>query len=233
MPSNSTRKEILQRSESESVANNYSDAIDGDISETRDKVTTFLDNISHIIGSKKIPTGVSNCTLTATQWINPKQPLMKAQTIIDNGNKYGYQEIPEYHLLPGDLVIATNPQNNAHHTMLVYDFVKVPYTHKFYDKEYNLPAGHPLVRYSTGTTHNSGYRTGLGLLEYLDNSEGKTSVKYYRYYNTDQKEVLLPELIVTPNYNTVDYKKPTYINENIGSVQQIYKVLNQYKNSEK
>ena len=158
---------------------------------------------------------------------------MKAQTIIDNGNKYGYQEIPEYHLLPGDLVIATNPQNNAHHTMLVYDFVKVPYTHKFYDKEYNLPAGHPLVRYSTGTTHNSGYRTGLGLLEYLDNSEGKTSVKYYRYYNTDQKEVLLPELIVTPNYNTVDYKKPTYINENIGSVQQIYKVLNQYKNSEK
>lgn len=233
MPNNLLRRSILKRSESGNVANNYSDAVDGDISKTRDKVTTFLDNISYMFGSGKIPTGVSNCTLTATQWVNPEQPLMRAQTIIDDGNKYGYYEIPESHVLPGDLVIATNPQNNAHHTMLVYDFVKTPYTHQFYGKQYNIPAGHPLVRYSTGTTHNSGYKTGLGLLEYLDNSEGKTNVKYYRYFNNDQKEVLLPEITVTPNQNTVDRKKPIHINENIGSIQQIYKVLNQYRNSEK
>ena len=72
MPNNLLRRSILKRSESGNVANNYSDAVDGDISKTRDKVTTFLDNISYTFGSGKIPTGVSNCTLTATQWVNPE-----------------------------------------------------------------------------------------------------------------------------------------------------------------
>lgn len=128
---------------------------------------------------------------------------MRAQTIIDEGNKYGYVEIPESHLLPGDLAIATNPSNNAHHTMLVSGFTNSQQKHTFQGKDYILPPDHPLVRYSNGTTHPSGYRKSVGLMEYIDNSDGKTNVRYFRHYDPGTNEVLLSEIVVTPKGNYV------------------------------
>lgn len=210
------QKAILDRSLSGTTAGNYDEALDGNISSLRAEVTRSIDrekaegaytyytpdgpfpNIA-----KFLPTGLSNCTLTATQWVNPKAPLMRAQTIIDEGNKYGYVEIPESHLLPGDLAIATNPSNNAHHTMLVSGFTNSQQKHTFQGKDYILPPDHPLVRYSNGTTHPSGYRKSVGLMEYIDNSDGKTNVRYFRHYDPGTNEVLLSEIVVTPKGNYV------------------------------
>lgn len=216
------QKKILRRSLSGTTAGNYDEALDGDISPFRASVTRSIDGekaesgytyyspdgfVPNIV--KFLPTGLSNCTLTATQWVNPEAPLMRAQTIIDEGNKYGYAEIPESHLLPGDLVIATNPSNNAHHTMLVHGFTKGQQSHTFQGKKYVLPPEHPLVRYSNGTTHPSGYRRSVGLMEYLDNSHGKTDVKYYRHFDPGTNEILLREIIVTPKGNYVSKGQKT------------------------
>lgn len=40
-------------------------------------------------------------------------------------------------------------------------------------------------------------------MEYIDNSEGKTDVKYYRHYDPGSNEVLLPEIVITPKGNYV------------------------------
>ena len=222
----SKQKQILKRSSVKETASNYSTAVDqnswiGDIKKVGlrnfgDVVVKNADYISNFLfGKKTIPTMQSNCTLTATQWVNPNNPISRAETIIKEGNKYGYIEIPESHLRVGDLVIATNPNNNAHHTMLVSGFTNSQQKHNFCNKEYLLPKGHPLVRYSTGTTHPSGYRKDIGLLEYTDNSDGKTNLKYYRHYNPNQKEVLLPTVIVTPKKNYIsDTERSIIINQN-------------------
>lgn len=228
-PLTDKQKAILKRAKSGKTASNYSDAVDqntwigtldnplvrirsvftpGVLSvailggKTGDKAVQAADYVSNLLfGKKTIPTAQSNCTLTASQWVNPKVPISRAETIINDGNKYGYVEIPEAHALPGDLIIATNPNNNAHHTMLLSGFTKDQQNHRFQGKDYVLPVSHPLVRYSNGSTHPSGYRKAVGLMEYIDNSHGKTDIKYYRYYSPDQKEVLLPEIVVTPNGN--------------------------------
>ena len=162
-------------------ASNYSKAID---SKTLlpDKIIQAIDWINARTGWN-IPTGASNCTLSATQWVDPTTPISRAQTIIDNGEQYGYKEIPEMYALPNDLVIATNPNNNAHHTMQLVGF----------DKD------HPLVTYSSGTTQQSGIRRNKRLKDYIDNSYGKTDIKYFRHYKPGEYEVLLPEIVVTPN----------------------------------
>lgn len=230
------QKAILKRSQSSETASNYSDAVDqntwigtidnvglggaGDIAvQAADYISNFL------FGKKKIPTAQSNCTLTASQWVNPKVPISRAETIINDGSKYGYVEIPEAHLLPGDLAIATNPSDNAHHTMLVHGFTKGQQNHTFQGKNYILPPDHPLVRYSNGTTHPSGYRRSVGLMEYLDNSEGKTNVRYFRHYTPDQKEVLLPEIVVTPQGNYIPKGQKTIrINQNGGTLSRERKI---------
>ena len=38
-------------------------------------------------------------------------------------------------------------------------------------------------------------------MEYIDNSHGKTDVKYYRHYDPGTNRVLLPEVVVTPKGN--------------------------------
>ena len=208
------QKAILKRSRSSKTASNYSDAVDQNtwigvidsigLGRAGDTAVQAADYVSNLLfGKKKIPTAQSNCTLTATQWVNPKVPISRAETIINDGTKYGYVEIPEAHLLPGDLAVATNPSNNAHHTMLVYDFTKGQQNHTFQGKNYILPPDHPLARYSNGTTHPSGYRRSVGVMEYLDNSDGKTNVRYYRHYDPGTNEVLLPEIVVTPQGNYI------------------------------
>lgn len=219
-PLSPKQKAILRRSSTGQTASNYSDAVDQNtwigtidnigLGKAGDAAVQAADYVSDFIfGKKKIPTAQSNCTLTATQWVNPNTPISRAETIINDGNRYGYVEIPESHLLPGDLAIATNPSNNAHHTMLVSGFTQNQQKHNFQGKDYILPADHPLVRYSNGTTHPSGYRKAVGLMEYIDNSEGKTDVKYYRHYDPGSNEVLLPEIVITPKGNYVSKGQKT------------------------
>lgn len=40
-------------------------------------------------------------------------------------------------------------------------------------------------------------------MEYIDNSDGKTNVRYFRHYDPGTNEVLLSEIVVTPKGNYV------------------------------
>lgn len=196
------QQEILRRAGVRATTGNYEDALDGDISRARAAYARAADyaKSKHFIPYREyIPSTLSNCTLTATQWVDPSTPLLRARSIIDNGSKYGYVQVPEAAALPADLVITTNPEKDVHHTMLLSGFSDRDQKHTFYGKTYDLPEGHPLVTYSNGSTHSSGYRSNIGLKEYLDNSDGKDLVRYYRHTDPNEHLGFIGELVVTPN----------------------------------
>jgi hypothetical protein len=77
-----------------------------DISKAREVFTDIIQNIS-----KDIPTGLSNCTLTASQWINPNRPIGRAATIVTKPRENGFAQIGEEYLIPGTMIIASKDPN--------------------------------------------------------------------------------------------------------------------------
>lgn len=171
-----TRNKSIKRANY--VASNYDDAIDFDMNPiiymARKTAKNLIDR-----------GGLSNCTLSATQWIDPSNPYMSARNIFNNPNS-GYTEINADEALPGDLLITKNPKHNTYHTMLIEGF----------DKN-----NQPLLRYSKGG-HNTEKNlvTNRTLKDYhiMDKTQGgnHTEDHYFRYNYPD--EHWLPELIVTP-----------------------------------
>ena len=171
-----TRNKSIKRANY--VASNYDDAIDFDMNPiiymARKAAKNLIDR-----------GGLSNCTLSATQWINPSNPYMSARNIFNNPNS-GYTEINADEALPGDLLITKNPKHNTYHTMLIEGF----------DKN-----NQPLLRYSKGG-HNTEKNlvTNRTLTDYhiMDKTQGgnHTEDHYFRYNYPD--EHWMPELIVTP-----------------------------------
>ena len=168
------RQNVLDRANK--VASNYSDAKDFDLNPLMYAIRKFAKNT---IGKG----GISNCTLSATGWVDPNNQYMSAVNIFDNPNS-GYTEIPKEYALPGDLLIAKNPIENTYHTMLI---------EKFNEND-------PILRYSRGG-HDTEKNlvTGRSLMEYhkLDNEQGgnHTEDHYFRY--NFPNEYWLPELVVT------------------------------------
>lgn len=222
---NEKQRTTLQRSAQGTTASNYSDAVDLDISKARENYTIGSDRLSvalkdyprvagiirrgfNLVGKDytkgdKLPTGLQNCTLTATGWICPEAPIGNANTILNDGLNYGYVQIPQEYALPGDLVIASNPDTGANHSMLLANLTSQPTTMTFYGDTYNIPEDHPIMRYSNGSTDPSGYRGYVPLAGYLANSGGKTQVNYYRHLDPGTGEVLLPPIEVTPQGNII------------------------------
>ena len=171
-----TRNKSIKRANY--VASNYDDAIDFDMNPiiymARKTAKNLIDR-----------GGLSNCTLSATQWIDPSNPYMSARNIFNNPNS-GYTEINADEALPGDLLITKNPKHNTYHTMLIEGF----------DKN-----NQPLLRYSKGG-HNTEKNlvTNRTLKDYhiMDKTQGgnHTEDHYFRYNYPD--EHWMPELIVTP-----------------------------------
>lgn len=171
-----TRNKSIKRANY--VASNYDDAIDFEMNPiiymARKTAKNLIDR-----------GGLSNCTLSATQWIDPSNPYMSARNIFNNPNS-GYTEINADEALPGDLLITKNPKHNTYHTMLIEGF----------DKN-----NQPLLRYSKGG-HNTEKNlvTNRTLKDYhiMDKTQGgnHTEDHYFRYNYPD--EHWLPELIVTP-----------------------------------
>lgn len=170
------RQQIINRADY--VASNYDDAKDFDLNPLVYTFRKFAkDNFDR--------GGISNCTLSATGWIDPNNQYMSAKNIFNNPSS-GYTEIDAGYALPGDLLITKNPEKNSYHTMLIEGF----------------NGNDPILRYSRGghdTKEN--LVTGRSLLEYheLDNKQGgnHTEDHYFRY--NIPNEYWLPELIVTPN----------------------------------
>ena len=130
-----------------------------------------------------LPSALSNCTLTATQWVDPTNPIMSARTIFNNP-KLGYTEINAKDALPGDLLIAKNPKKGTYHTMMIEGFDST---------------NQPILRYSKGGAGEENLRTGMTLSGYhaadIEQKGNHTEDHYFRY--SYPNEFWLPEITVT------------------------------------
>lgn len=160
------------------VYTNYDEAADFDLNPLWYSIRNFAyqNNIPH--------SGLSNCTLTATQWVDPSNPIKSAKTIVSNPKAHGYTPISIEDIVPGDLMISKNPKTGSFHTMLVESINK---------------DGTPNLRYSTGGPNNDSLRTNISQAEYhrRDSSQGgnHTEDMFFRYNYPN--ELWLPEVTVT------------------------------------
>lgn len=169
------RQQILNRANV--VYSNYDDAKDFDL----DPITYTARKLAKTILGRG---GISNCTLSATRWIDPQNQYMSAKNIFNNPDS-GYTKISKDYVLPGDLLITKVPDKDSYHTMLVEGF----------------DGDEPILRYSKGghDTKNN-LVTGRSLSEYhrLDKAQGGNHDEdhYFRYRIPN--EYWLPEITVTP-----------------------------------
>lgn len=158
------------------VHNNYSNAKNFDMN-------PFVYGIRKAFNVAGFRSGISNCTLTATQWVDPKNPIKSAASIFDPNGNSGYYRISEDEALPGDLLITKNPEKGSYHTMLI----------ESYDKN-----NKPVLRYSTGGASQKSLRTGIPLDVYhtRDAQQGgnHTEDYYFRYMTpiyTNMKPIVI------------------------------------------
>lgn len=165
-----TGQSVLDRANQ--VYSNYEDAKDFDLSPLNYKIR------------KCIGRGLSNCTLTATQWIDPTNPIKSAKSII-NDESLGYSQIKPEEAEIGDLMITMNPLRGTFHTMLIEGFDET---------------GQPILRYSNGGHDQSSLRTGITTKEYheRDNKQGGKHT-YEMFYRYNRPINVLPEITVIPN----------------------------------
>lgn len=180
-------------------AYNYSEAVDMDISPFRENLTRAIQSTG-----LNIPTRLSNCTLTASQWINPKRPIGRAVTIVTKPKENGFRQVEEDYRVPGTLVIASKDPSiyrdgvdNLYHSMLLTGFADRDYDYTYGGKKYKIKRGEPLVSYSRGKSLPSEYRENIPLKVYNDQGEGKTYNRYYNPINANEREVLLPVVTIT------------------------------------
>lgn len=122
------REQVINRADS--VASNYDDAKDFTLNPFVYALRKFAkDTIDR--------GGISNCTLSATGWIDPNNQYMSAKNLFNNPYS-GYVEIDKESALPGDLLITKNPTKGSYHTMLIEGF----------------DGSEPVLRYSRGG-HNT------------------------------------------------------------------------------
>lgn len=176
--------------------NNYEYAVDGE-----DSALFPFRKLANTVG---LPSGLSNCTLTISQLYNPDRPISHARTITKNPRGNGFYEVTPDYAIPGSMVIASNnlndnDENNVYHTMVLTGFADKDYTYDFNGTPYKIKKGTPLVSYSRGGNNVGDWRSNIPLNVYMDNSNGKNFVRYYRPLDKNgNPNVLLDELTVQP-----------------------------------
>lgn len=176
--------------------NNYEYAVDGE-----DSALFPFRKLANTVG---LPSGLSNCTLTISQLYNPDRPISHARTITKNPRGNGFYEVTPDYAIPGSMVIASNnlnddDENNVYHTMVLTGFADKDYTYNFNGNSYKIKKGAPLVSYSRGGNNVGDWRSNIPLNVYMDNSNGKNFVRYYRPLDKNgNPNVLLDELTVQP-----------------------------------
>ena len=189
---------------SKEPASNYSDAIDMDIWKPREVVTDWVQRLGNFFGVHA-KTGLSNCTLTASQWVNPDKPIGRAASIVTDPGKHQFSQIPEEYAIPGTLVIASKDPaqykdgvDNVYHTMLLTGFADKDYDFSYGGKDYKIKKGEPLVDYSRGQNMASELKRSIPLSVYNDQGEGKTFNRFYKPRDNRIAQAFLPEVIVKP-----------------------------------
>lgn len=177
------------------VYSNYSEAKDNPLTPlqevSRNTLRWLQDKRLNPFGS-----GVSNCTLTATQWVDPNNPIKNASSIYNSPELYNYVQIDEKDAIPGDIVIAKDPNKESYHTMLINGFAKGDGVYNFDGNDFSYKKGEPLMTYSKGGHDASFIRRDVPLSIYTANSDGHTSNTFYRYDYPNS--VTLPEVVITP-----------------------------------
>lgn len=173
----SLRDKALNRSNY--TASNYEKAKDFNMNPYIYKLRRWLKDI---IGKG----GLSNCTLSATQWIDPTNFYMSAKNVMDSDK---YIEISKDNTVPGDLLISKNPKTGTYHTMMIEGF----------DKNQN-----PLLRYSKGghdTKENLVIHKPLIQYHQADIKQGgnHTEDHYFRYKYPDEVTLPAAEIVVNRN----------------------------------
>lgn len=171
--------------------NNYEDAVD-----LEDSIALRL--------KKFFDRGISNCTLTASQILDPSNPVGRANTLVTAPRDYNLYEVDESHIVPGTMVIASHPDmsdynsEQNYHTMVVTGFAPNDYEYTFRDgTKYQIKKGEPLVSYSRGKASADNYVHNVPLSVYNANSKGKTYNRYYRPIDENYPQVMLPEITFT------------------------------------
>lgn len=176
--------------------NNYEYAIDGE-----DSALFPFRKLANTVG---LPSGLSNCTLTVSQLYNPARPISHARTITKNPRANGFYEVTPDYAIPGSMVIASNnlnddDENNVYHTMVLTGFADKDYTYDFNGTPYRIKKGTPLVSYSRGGNNVGDWRSNIPLNVYMDNSDGRNFVRYYRPLDENgNPNVLLDQVTVQP-----------------------------------
>lgn len=164
---------------------NYSDALDFPFSNTKE----FLVNKARWIKDNYIedfPTGASNCTLSATQWVNPANPINRASSIVNKPRKYRYARIDSINANPGDLLIAKVPNKDSYHTMLITGIAKGDKDYTFRGKTYKAKEGEPLLTYSRGGNSLDNIQSNIPLSVYTAHSDGHTENMFFRYIKPER-----------------------------------------------
>lgn len=176
--------------------NNYEYAVDGE--------DNYLFPFRKLANTAGLPSGLSNCTLTVSQLYNPDRPINHARTITKNPRANGFYEVGPDYAIPGSMVIASNnlndnDENNVYHTMVLTGFADKDYTYNFNGNSYKIKKGAPLVSYSRGGNNVGDWRTNIPLDVYMDNSDGRNFVRYYRPLDENgNPNILLDQLTVQP-----------------------------------
>lgn len=174
-------------------ASNYSSATDMNIPYLREWLTDKIQNIF-----PNCPTGLSNCTLTVSQFYG--DPIGRAATIVNNPQENGFYQVPEEYAVPGTMVIASSPEgteNPVYHTMILSGYADKDYPFEYNGIHYDIKKGEPLVHYSKGKNSAESYKKNIPLKVYNDQSEGKTLNRFYRPLDENGNPVIfLPEVEV-------------------------------------
>lgn len=176
-------------------ATNYIDAVDKSLWNPLYSGRVLLD----ALGVER--SGLSNCTLTVSQFYDPSRPIGSAKSIVTSPKEMGFQQIPEEYAGPGTMIIASEPgksdEDNKYHTMIITGYADKNYTYNFKGKEYKVSKGDTLVSYSSGKNSPSNYKKNIPLKVYTDNSNGKTFNRYFNHLDSNgNKMILLPEVVV-------------------------------------
>lgn len=182
----SERDKVLNKANT--VASNYNSARDFNMNPVIYGIRKTLEDV---FGRG----GLSNCTLSATQWVNPNNSYMSAKNIVNNPNT-GYREISKDEAIPGDLLISKNPNTGTYHTMLIEGL----------DENNN-----PILRYSRGGhSTEDNLVVGKRLADYhtLDVATGGNHTEDYYFRSQYPDEINLHTAVVTA-YKKNKRKGPT------------------------
>lgn len=163
---------------------NYSEALDAPFSKMRE---ILVNGARHIKDNymESLPTGASNCTLSATQWINPANPINRASSIVNDPTRYNYERIDSVDAVPGDLLIAKVPNKDSYHSMMITGFADKNDKEHFRGKTYTIRKGEPLLTYSRGGNSLGNIQFNVPLSVYTENSDGHIENMFFRNIKPD------------------------------------------------